>query len=181
MYWGSRKAFYSIKFYFELGFDLVLHVLRCCSRSTMDSRIQESMFWVKAIRKVWNDQKSKSISNPAFCESAGATVSQSAGEKNSSTQFLEFSNINDFHWNIKKSMISFRTRDEPSYTVSSHLINVWFLTSKSRILTAPLLIENKNETEIRLNGNRIIAQLKNILSHTLAELNFGILILRRRI
>jgi len=48
-------------------------------------------------------------------------------------------------------------------------------------LTAPLLIENKNETEIRLNGNRIIAQLKNILSHTLAELNFGILILRSRI
>ena len=113
MYWGSRKAFYSIKFYFELSFDLVLHVLRCCSRSTMDSRIQESMFWVKAIRKVWNDQKSKSISNPAFWESEIDIQNLCRGPckstswcKNSSTHILdiyqyewfslEYQKINDF-------------------------------------------------------------------------------------
>ena len=124
MYWGSRKAFYSIKFYFELDFDWVVHVLRCCTRSTMDSRIQESVFWVKAIHKVWNDQKSKSISN-LHVEACGRWIEVPTWNFHANF-FIEFNDFYDFSWKMKKSMISFRPRDEPSYTVSSHLINVWF-------------------------------------------------------
>ena len=112
MYWGSRKAFYSIKFYFELDFDWVVHVLRCCSRSTMDSRIQESVFWVKAIHKVWNDQKSKSISN-LHVEACGRWIEVPTWNLQAiflsfmmSMIFLEISRNQWFHFELVMSLLT---------------------------------------------------------------------------